>query len=211
MEEHPRKIFCIGFHKTGTTSLYSALTMLGYKVCGTIAEDWNAGKLLQNGARHCIRAMADFDAAEDMPWPLFFRELDEAFPGSKFILTIREPESWYQSLDRHFGHQTTEMNAFVYGPERARARDNKDHWITTYQAHNAAVRAYFKERPDDLLEMALASGDGFERLCPFLGIDTINQPFPCKNTNQDRRSLAYRLKRKMWILAGRTPYPERLV
>ena len=28
------KVFCIGFHKTGTTSLETALTKLGYKVTG---------------------------------------------------------------------------------------------------------------------------------------------------------------------------------
>ncbi len=30
------KIFCIGFQKTGTTSLGRALELLGYRVCGPI-------------------------------------------------------------------------------------------------------------------------------------------------------------------------------
>lgn len=30
------KIFCIGFHKTGTKSLGTALDILGYRVCGPV-------------------------------------------------------------------------------------------------------------------------------------------------------------------------------
>ena len=29
-----QKVFCIGFHKTGTTSMRDALNILGYKVAG---------------------------------------------------------------------------------------------------------------------------------------------------------------------------------
>lgn len=204
------KIFCIGFHKTGTTSLYAALTTLGYRVSGTIADDWSPERLAAEGAQFCIETMEDFDAAEDMPWPHFFRELDEAFPGSKFILTVREPESWFQSLDNHFGHQETALNAFAYGSDHAKARGDKDHWIATCEQHNADVREYFQARPGDLLEMDLGAGDGWGKLCPFLDVHIPDEPFPAKNTSKRRQSLVYRLKRKFLILTGQTPYPERL-
>lgn len=210
MTDRP-KVFCIGFHKTGTTSLFAALTTLGYRVCGTIGHKWTADELAENGAQACINQMKDFDAAEDMPWPHFFRELDAAYPGSKFILTLRESEAWYRSIDNHFGHQATELNAFTYGRDYARARDYKDHWIATYNAHICAVRDYFKERHDDLLEMTLANGDGWEKLCPFLGDPVPAEAFPVKNTRQARHSIAYRLKRKLWLMAGMTPHPERLL
>lgn len=204
------KVFCIGFHKTGTTSLYAALSMLGYKTTGTIAYDWTAERLASEGAAFCIKTMREFDACEDMPWPHFFRELDAAYPGSKFILTLRDLEPWHASVDAHFGDKTTELNIFSYGREHAAARENKGRWIDVHQRHVAEVRAYFQNRPEDLLEMSLARGDGWETLCPFLGVETPAAAFPKKNSARDRQSLAYRIKRKLLVLAGMTPYPERL-
>ena len=206
----PPKIFCIGFHKTGTTSLYAALTQLGFRVSGAIGDSWTADEIRARGAQFCIDTMENFDAAEDMPWPHFFRELDEAFPGSKFILTVRDPDAWFTSLDNHFGHQETELNAFAYGRDSARAHGHKDHWIATYEAHNARVRDYFQARPGDLLEMNLAEGDGWEKLCQFLDRTAPETPFPVKNTSTRRHSFAYRLKRKLLLLIGVAPHPERL-
>lgn len=205
------KVFCIGFHKTGTTSLYSALTKLGYKVSGTVAHHWTAEQLRENGAKFCIDEAERYDAVEDMPWPHFFRELDQEYPGSKFILTLREPQAWFASIDKHFGEAATQLNIFTYGREFVPARGHKDHWIKTCEAHNAAVREYFKDRPHDLLEMTLADGDGWEQLCPFLGHEIPEEPFPVKNTSEGRKSIAYRLKRHLWKLTGRTPHPERLL
>ncbi|MBT8471636.1 MAG: hypothetical protein KJN99_03465 [Marinicaulis sp.] len=205
------KVFCIGFHKTGTTSLYAALQMLGYRVTGTVAHKWTAKQLREGGAAFCIETIKNFDAAEDMPWPHFFRELDEAYPGSKFILTTRQPEKWFTSIDNHFGHQETELNAFAYGRDKARARDNRTHWIETYLAHNQAVRDFFKDRADDLLDIDITMGDGWAELCPFLGKNEPEAPFPAKNTSAHRTSFAYRIKRKFWLLAGKTPHPERLL
>ncbi len=206
----PPKIFCLGFHKTGTTSLYAALTELGYRVSGTIGDSWTADEIMARGAQFCIDTMDDFDAAEDMPWPHFFRELDDAFPGSKFILTVREPDVWFQSLDNHFGHQATELNAFAYGREFAHARGHKDQWVSVFEAHNEAVRDYFQARPGDLLEMNLSEGDGWDKLCSFLDRPAPEAPFPVKNTSARRRSFACRLKRKLLLLMGVAPNPERL-
>ncbi len=205
------KIFCIGFHKTGTTSLYAALSSLGLKVSGTIGHRWSAERLRREGAALCIRTARRFDAAEDMPWPTFFRELDDAYPDSKFILTVREPEAWFASIDRHFGDVDTEMHRFIYGPHKGRARDDRAHWIATMSAHNAAVRAHFTGRSEQLLEMNLAKGDGWEMLAPFLGVDRPPAPFPVKNTSAGRTRLSYRVKKKLNELVGRAALPERLI
>lgn len=205
------KIFCIGFHKTGTTSLYAALVELGLKVTGTIGHRLTADALRCEGALLCIRTMARYDAAEDMPWPLFFRELDAAFPGAKFVLTVREPDPWFASIDRHFGDVDSQMHRFVYGAAHGRARDNREPWIAVKSAHEDAVRAHFSHRPRDLLVMDLATGDGWAALAPFLGVPVPATPFPVKNQSADRLRLSYRLKKKLNEVVGRTPHPERLV
>lgn len=206
-----QKVFCIGFHKTGTTSLYAALTELGYRVSGTIGHRWSAERLRAEGAKLCVETARRFDAVEDMPWPLFYRELDAAFPGSKFILSVREADDWHASVDKHFGDIDSQMHRFIYGEAFGRARENKARWVETMTAHNRSVLEHFAGRRGDLLVMNLARGDGWEKLAPFLRIPVPATPFPVKNTSSDRETLAYRLKRKLNQWVGRTPHPERLL
>ena len=43
------------------------------------------------------------------------------------------------------------------------------------------INTYFKNRPNDLLVMNICEGDGWEMLCPFLGTDIPDVPFPKLN------------------------------
>ena len=107
------KVFCIGFHKTGTTSLGDALTTLGYRVTGLAGKnDPEIGNHVLDMAR---RLVGEFDAFQDNPWPILYRELDAMCPGSKFILTLRDPEPWIRSQVRHFGRSETPMRRWIYG------------------------------------------------------------------------------------------------
>src|SRR5262245_18328678 len=97
------KVFGIGLHKTSTSSLACALYTLGYDVAGYFdPSELGSGQVLTD---HVMRVAAEYDAVQDMPWPLFFRELDEQFPGSKFVLTTRDPDRWVSSVVRHFGRK----------------------------------------------------------------------------------------------------------
>lgn len=55
---------------------------------------------------------------------------------------------------------------------------DREKFIRAYQRHHDDVRRYFSKRPSDLLEMNLVGGDGWETLCPFLGLDRPAAPFP---------------------------------
>lgn len=204
------KVFCIGFQKTGTTSLYAALQTLGYKTAAVAGRDWPAERLAAEGAQLCVETARDFDAAQDMPWPLFFRELDEAYPGSKFILTVRDPEKWFDSIEGHFGANEGEMQAFVYGRDAAAPAGNKARYLETLRNHEAAVRAYFSDRPQDLLVMNLESGDSWKELCAFLGAPVPAAPFPVRNQAKARKTLSFRVRRKVGQLFGRYLAPEKI-
>lgn len=204
------KVFCIGFQKTGTTSLYAALTALGYRTSAVVGRELSAEELAAKGAALCIETAKRYDAAEDMPWPMFFRELDLAFPGSKFILTVRDEARWFASIERHFGDRGEAMQAFVYGRDAAAPAGNKARYLNVYRGHEQAVRAYFRERPDDLLIMDLEAGDGWEALCDFLGVAAPQTPFPAKNRSADRARVLYRLRRKLGLAFGRYLAPERI-
>ena len=58
-------------------------------------------------------------------------------------------------------------------------------YVDRYKNHNREVNEYFKDRPDDLLVMDVTAGDGWEKLCPFLGVDIPDIDFPPANKAKD--------------------------
>jgi hypothetical protein len=40
------------------------------------------------------------------------------------------------------------------------------------------VREHFADRPGDLLVLDITAGEGWDRLCPFLGLPEPGVPFP---------------------------------
>ncbi|MEM1429406.1 MAG: DUF3253 domain-containing protein [Pseudomonadota bacterium] len=177
------KIFGIGLSKTGTTSLYAALAQLGFRsityrhMRQIGVADWFEGRFVTD-------YLDGIDAATDLPVATYFRELDARYPGSKFVLTVREVEPWLVSIQRQFGASEKR------GPPRPFARDVR---LATYGAsifnearfrrvaaeHMAGVRAHFADRPDQLLVLNLFNGEGWAELCPFLGVEMPDgTPFP---------------------------------
>jgi hypothetical protein len=180
------KVFGIGYHKTGTTSLGMALKFLRYNVChGARPVRGMLGhrkmmELLHGGDLAPILDIArGFDAFEDNPWFVLYRELDRAFPGSRFILTVRDEERWLDSAIRHCGDSTSDLREWIYGvgsPVIA-----KDIWLESYRRHAREVRDYFRDRPADLLVVNWERGDGWAELCGFLGHRLVTGPFPHLN------------------------------
>ncbi|VGO21001.1 sulfotransferase family protein [Pontiella sulfatireligans] len=185
------KVFCIGFHKTGTTSLGRALRILGYRVAGMFGvQNPDIAEQVMELAGPIV---AEHDAFQDNPWPIIYKELDERYPGSKFVLTLRDPEAWLRSQVKHFGTRETCMRKWIYGagcPE-----GNEEIYRARYKRHNEEVLDYFKDRTDDLLVMDLAEMDGWDKLCPFLGKNVPNKPFPHAGKSEKREGALAKLRK----------------
>ena len=187
------KIFCIGFHKTGTTSLAVALKALGYRVTGP--NGVNDPDIAKNVHAMTDQLVRKFDAFQDNPWPIIYKDLDRRYPGSKFILTLRDTNQWLKSQVKYFGERESEMRKWIYGA--GCPVGNEETYVRIFDEHNRDVVAHFSERPDDLLVMELAKGDGWEKLCPFLGKKIPDVPFPHVNKGSDRdQPLAAKVLRK---------------
>jgi hypothetical protein len=136
-------------------------------------------------ARHFfldLDQIGDLDAALDTPIARAWRELDLRHPGSKFILTRRDEAGWLASCARHFPRSTPtaltiRLRLDLYGTESFDA----ECFRAAGRRHEREVKAYFRRRPNDLLVMDICAGDGWERLCPFLGFEAPNVPFPHLN------------------------------
>lgn len=183
------KIFCIGFHKTGTTSLAQALRILGFTVTGP--NGVNDPDIARNASGLIKSLVNDYDAFQDNPWPIFYKELYQDFPDAKFILTCRNPEKWINSQVRHFGRQETPMRKWIYG--KGCPEGNESIYLQRYQKHNRDVKAYFRKKRKPLLVLDLEKGDGWNKLCPFLNLPVPDASFPHANKADAReRFLAQR-------------------
>jgi len=171
------KVFCIGFHKTGTTSLNHSLSRLGYSLTGP--NGVGDPSIATNVYDMCYELAEQYDAFADNPWPIVFKEMDQRYPGSKFILTLRSVDEWYESISRHFKDTTTPMRAWIYGA--GSPVGNETIYKDRFNRHYDEVREYFTNRETDLLEFDLIGGDGWDKLCSFLGKDIVNKEFPHLN------------------------------
>ncbi len=181
------KIFGIGLNKTGTTTLGQCGRILGYR-CKSVSKKLLEDVVLRKDLTSVQRIATKYDLFEDWPWPLIYRELDEMFPGSKFILTVRKnPKVWLESLKRHSmtKHPFKDCDKLVYGYSYPHKRA-KEH-IDFYMQHNSAVRNYFEGRDSDFLEICWENGDDFEKLCKFLNRDIPQTPLPHANKASDNK------------------------
>lgn len=173
------KVFCIGFQKTGTTSIGQALEILGYRVTG---GNWTRDPDVSKVARErAMKTVPEFDAFQDNPWPLLYKEMDRAFPGSKFILTVRQPEQWIKSAVKGFGYDSSPVREWIYGKDAGSPIGNEDIWLRRYQEHNNEIIEYFRGREKDFIIMDLAAGDGWQKLCKFLETEEPYARFPHAN------------------------------
>jgi len=178
------KVFCVGFHKTGTTSLSVALKVLGYQVTGP--NGVNDPNIDENVLSMAYELIEKYDAFQDNPWPILYKEIDEKYPKSKFILLLRNKDAWIKSVVNHFGQKETPMRKWVYGV--GNPEGNEEIYIKRFEQHNADILDYFKNRPNDLLVLEFAKGDGWEKLCPFLGVEIPQIPFPHVNKAIEREN-----------------------
>lgn len=188
-----KKVFCVGRNKTGTTSLTKAMAKLGY----VIGDQQSAEMLIRDWGRRDFSRIAKYcrngEFFQDIPFslPYTFQAMDMRFPGSKFILTLRDPEAWYKSmldfhlLDRVHGDKAQSLKTlkeatycykgFAYDT-KALVYDlpgddpyHKETLIDHYNFHNKMVIDYFRNRPEDLLILDVTEAGAHKKLCYFLG------------------------------------------
>ena len=205
------KVFVVGRNKTGTTSMKKVLRQLGYRVGSQRAAE----RLTPDWARRDFRSLIDYchsaEAFQDVPfsYPFTYQALDYAFPGSKFILTVRDSEDqWYESvtrfaakrLEKRLGERrlptwqeiredpyvwkgwSYQNQIFRFGQEVLQQDPHdRERLISDYRWHNESVVNYFRNRPDDLLVINVSSPEAMQKLCKFLGKPDNGLSMPWEN------------------------------
>jgi hypothetical protein len=176
------KIFCIGLSRTGTKSLDSALTSLGYD-----AAHWTnpiTKNILEREDYHLFEAFSDITVSADVDW------LRESFPKAKYILTERDLVTWEHSVTRHYAEagdintpdQLSSKGALRFsgraGAVEAAVYGGFSCWTDAYRTHIDGLAEIFSTEPERLLRMNIVAGDSWEKLCDFLNKPCPREQFP---------------------------------
>ena len=95
------KIFVIGFNKTGTTTLETALRLYGYHLPSQHQQEIRLSKsTFHTNYEEMTSFCTNYDAFQDMPFSqgLTYVAADAIFPNSRFILTERPATAWFKSM-----------------------------------------------------------------------------------------------------------------
>ena len=97
------RVFGIGSPKTGTATLGVCLRSLNIGRCAS----WGPShSLLWNGHELdfdvLLKVSKQYVCYHDFPWNYMdlYQKLDKVYLGSKFVLTVRESEKWFDSFRR---------------------------------------------------------------------------------------------------------------
>lgn len=190
-----------GLGRTGTYSLKLALNQLGFGPCHHMEEVlqqmpvqvplWLAAA---KGRADWAAIYDGYDSAVDWPTASFYRELNNAYPAAKFVLTVRSVESWVQSFSDTIyklmagrEHAPKEMQSWLEMGEAVLGKagfvDGLDTAALTkaFNAHNDAVKAVV---PATQL-LVYQVRDGWEPLCAFLGKAVPPDIFPRTNDRSE--------------------------
>lgn len=169
------KIYGIGLGRTGTLTLATALRQLGYRVAhwSELYPVTRADLTLPK------ETFEHYDAFLDALIPAMYEELWA--PEDKFILTMRDVNDWYVSMAKHRKRSPStklrrDMRRVLYDTDT----DHEPTLKYAFLRHEIRVKNFFRDK-DNLLILNICDGEGWEKLCPFLGKDVPDKKFPHKN------------------------------
>ncbi|HMW14425.1 MAG: sulfotransferase family protein [Pseudomonadales bacterium] len=198
------KVIGAGFGRTGTLSFKQALEQLGFNPCYHMLEVFNNPTHIPQWQAAAEGRLPDwkallngYQAAVDWPVCAFWRELTEAFPQAKVVLTLRDPQKWYQSIISTIYQTLIAPSSTDESPQltahRAMTRqlilqntfdgrlDDPTHAIAVYQRHIETVKSSLSPRQLLVYEVA----QGWEPLCEFLECPVPDSPFPQVNSTEE--------------------------
>jgi len=199
------KVIGAGFGRTGTLSTKNALEELGLRPCYHMtelferpdaAEQWEA--IVAGTPADWNTVFTGYQATVDWPACAFYKELMQVYPEAKVLLTVRDPERWYESAintiyvsSRSHLPQSPHaqmINTLIWQGTFDGKFEDKDYAIAVFHRHSEEVKQHVP--PEKLLVYSVK--EGWEPLCAFLGVEVpADTPFPMLN---DRASFLGRTR-----------------
>jgi len=194
------KVVGAGFGRTGTLSLKHALERLGFGPCYHMMEAFQRPdhiamwhRLAFGNSMDWDLVFRDFCATVDWPAARWWREIAAHFPEAKVLLSVRDPEAWYQSMSDTIYQPMkwpipagvpevvklqTEMGRKAILAETFDNRfEDKAHAIEVFKRHSQEV----SDTIDPARLLVFDVREGWAPLCRFLEVPVPSEPFPRLN------------------------------
>jgi hypothetical protein len=203
------RVIGAGLPRTGTLTQKLALEQLGLGPCyhwvNVIAdldqvELWDRA---MDGEAPWEQVFAGHTCTVDWPGGYFYRELTDAYPEAKVLLSVRDPESWERSfretiwtmsfgrslmpllaharaeVDPRFRRYLELVDRMFWGPQGTFADGHAEpaQLIEQMERHHERVKRAVP--PERLLVWQV--GEGWEPLCAFLDVPVPDEPLPHAN------------------------------
>ncbi|CAO0798284.1 unnamed protein product [Mucor circinelloides] len=203
----PLEVIGAGYGRTGTDSLRTALNMLGYKT-HHMKSFWEDQEMnpddfydayVNRDQADWDKIYANYNAAVDWPTVTFYKELVAKYPDAKVLLTVRSAESWYKSAKNTIHKAATTGLRAPEGSPMARftrmttsvcldglladkeAFADEERMKKIYLDHIEDVK---KTVPAEKL-LIMELGEGWTRMCNFLGKEIPKEPYPSTNSTEE--------------------------
>jgi hypothetical protein len=195
------RVIGAGLGRTGTLSLKVALEQLGFTSCYHMAEVimnpshaalWTAAA---DGRADWERIFEGYAATVDYPGCRYWRELAETYPEAKVVLSVRDPDKWFESTQETIFSERSrqqlnyegfeeffEKNVFSQFGERIHDRG---FMIEAFRRHNEDVK---RAIPSERL-LVFEVSQGWEPLCEFLDVPVPTAPFPHANSREEMAAM----------------------
>ncbi len=192
------KVIGAGLGRTATLSMKFALEHVGLGPCYHMSEVFAGGRRNVPLWLDVVRGKPDWDAVFDgytstMDYPActYWRELAAYYPNAKVILTVRDPDTWFDSVSETIFSDMMQsslagspvevmMKGVIFDAFGGRVKDRgfMTDWFT--RRNQEVIDALPRERL-----LVFAPKQGWEPLCAFLGVAVPSGPFPRVNSRDE--------------------------
>jgi hypothetical protein len=202
-----------GLGRTATFSLKFALEHVGFGPCYHMSEVFASLRTsiplwlnVVNGNPHWDTIFDGYQSTTDYPACSYWCELADYYPDAKVVLTVRDADSWFDSVSETiFSDQMrppagspadTMAQGAIYGPFGDRIKDR------------AFMTDWFNRRNQEVIDalprerlLVYSPKEGWGPLCSFLGVPLPDRPFPRINRRDELSALSEKV-------SGGPPDPE---
>jgi len=214
------QIIGAGFGRAGTMSLKTALEELGFGPCYHMLEvykhpehikTWQA--VADGEAVDWQNLLKEYPAGVDYPLSLYYKELMQVFPGAKVILSIRDPQRWYDSTYETIYPLSARpqwfsrfipvlrdvikmVDASLWNGLFVGRFEEREFAIQVFNEHIEEVKKYI---PANKL-LVYSVKEGWEPLCQFLGVPVPDTEFPHVNDRNMIKRALFVLRTLSWLI-----------
>jgi hypothetical protein len=192
------KVIGAGLGRTATFSLKFALEHVGLGPCYHMSEVFASARRnvplwldVAAGRPNWAAIFEGYQSTTDYPACSYWRELAEYYPDAKVILSVRDAESWFESVSETIFSQQMQgplkdspigsmMNAVIFDAFGGRVNDR------------AFMTNWFTRRNQEVIDalpparlLVFSPKQGWGPLCEFLGVSVPSGPFPRVNSRDE--------------------------